>query len=81
MFEAKGRVCVLCGQTQFLQVDHIVPMVELVKGLTFEQALAEPAVWDVSNGRPLCVDCHAKTPSHPGTYGELGKLLFSSWTL
>lgn len=50
-----GHRCVSCNSTNRLEVDHIKPW-SLYPGLRF----------DIANGRTLCHDCHAKTPTYGG---------------
>ena len=47
------RMCVLCGDTEKLEVDHIEPF-----------AVAKNRRLDIDNGRVLCKSCHVKTPSY-----------------
>ena len=66
VLEAKGRACVLCGSNDQVQVDHIVPLGKLLKGVeTFHDALSRPCVFDVDNGRPICIHCHIECPTTP----------------
>ena len=60
--------CVKCdivgGQ---LQVDHIKPFAVILHEndiKTFEQAINCKELWDINNGRTLCVDCHKKTDTY-----------------
>lgn len=63
--------CQICGhKSSNLQVDHIKPFSviinELVEifGIDNIREYSEKSVqlWDISNGRTLCVSCHQKTP-------------------
>lgn len=52
-----------------LNVDHIISFIEILKVWkikTLEDALNCPDLWDINNGRTLCLDCHRKTD----TYGR-----------
>lgn len=64
-----GASCQKCGNTSSLEVDHIVPLSYLLiqYGITSaEKALTCDPLWDVGNGRVLCVSCHRNTD----TYGK-----------
>jgi len=66
--------CQECGDDKGgnLQVDHIIPFSYLINQLRieagiddlYEKALDFPPLWDVSNGRTLCIDCHKKTDTY-----------------
>lgn len=61
--------CVLCKNNKGgnLNADHIVPLSVLLKEhkvLTLSDAIKCKDLWDVSNGRTLCVKCHKLTPSY-----------------
>ena len=62
--------CVMCKVIKGpFNADHIVPFSEIVTKhniQTIEDALACSEMWDLSNGRTLCLECHRKTP----TYGN-----------
>jgi 5-methylcytosine-specific restriction endonuclease McrA len=54
-----------------LHADHIRPLALLLrenKITTLEEAYACQALWDLTNGRTLCVPCHKKTSSYAGNY-------------
>lgn len=58
--------CVSCGKKGDgkLDIDHIIPLSFLIKEnniKTLEDAFACDKLWDISNGRTLCRDCHKKT--------------------
>jgi hypothetical protein len=55
VFERDGFRCVLCGSTEKLEPDHILPRCAYPE-LTF----------NVSNGRTLCHNCHTKTDTYGG---------------
>lgn len=55
-----------------LNADHIIPFSVIIQThniKTIEDAVACEFLWDIRNGRTLCVPCHQKTP----TYGERAK--------
>lgn len=64
-FTCQGDGCGKIGGT--LQADHIVPFAVLLDEYqikTLEAACSCVALWDLSNGRTLCVPCHKKTPTY-----------------
>jgi 5-methylcytosine-specific restriction endonuclease McrA len=72
VFARDSYTCVHCGVHSgnghriWLNADHVVPLSHLMtqhKLLTFEDAEQCAALWDVSNGRTLCVECHRATPT------------------
>lgn len=69
-FERDGYICQFCGQKGgSLQVDHITTYASLIARneiKTIEMATNCQELWNVGNGRTLCVDCHKKTE----TYGR-----------
>lgn len=77
VFERDSFRCVLCGYQSCkrvngksdIQADHIKPFSIIIQehGLTtYDDALQCDELWDVANGRTLCIPCHRKTP----TYGR-----------
>lgn len=59
VFERDNYTCQFCGKTKCeLNADHIIPFAYLVS--------QDMYLWDIKNGRTLCVECHRKTP----TYGK-----------
>lgn len=67
------RDCFKCTQcsdaTNAINADHIKKfstILKIHKISSIEAALACEELWDISNGRTLCVDCHKQTP----TYGN-----------
>jgi len=66
--------CVQCRHTGYLNADHIVPFSTLIKENNInniKDAVNCKKLWDINNGRTLCVPCHRKTE----TYGK-GALRF-----
>lgn len=62
--------CIECTSKIFLNCDHITPLSYLVykyKIKSIEEAIGCPELWDINNGRTLCVECHKMTD----TYGPL----------
>lgn len=73
------NVCAECFATNTkVQVDHIKSLAIIVQTNnieTLEQALLCEELWDVNNGRILCVTCHKKTSSWGRTRVEQMKTL------
>lgn len=70
--------CTICGAKSgtgkriTLHVDHIVPLSKLLSNYnirTTEQSESCSVLWDITNGRTLCKNCHKETP----TYGVNAK--------
>lgn len=71
VFKRDNYTCVLCGRKRvkgdrvILNADHYPKLfyVILQKNniTTFEQALACEELWDIKNGRTLCIECHLPT--------------------
>lgn len=72
VFARDAFTCTGCGQVGGpLQADHIEPLALLIERhqiTTLEAAFACGPIWDLSNGRTLCVPCHKDTPSFAGNY-------------
>lgn len=72
-FIRDGYTCVNCGETGgVLNVDHISSFSGILKknGIkTLKQALLCEELWDLANGRTLCVGCHKETD----TWGNKGR--------
>ena len=65
VFERDKFTCQECKISGvYLNADHIKPFSVIMfenKIKNFEQALKCEELWDINNGRTLCVDCHRKT--------------------
>ena len=74
VFERDGYCCVFCSKKGGkIHADHIkaYSLILLENNiLTFEQAMGCQELWDVENGRTLCLACHKKTD----TYGNRKKI-------
>lgn len=72
VFERDAFTCQVCRKVGgALHADHVRPLALLLDehGVkTLEEAYNCPALWDLSNGRTLCVPCHKATPSFAGKY-------------
>lgn len=65
-------VCIIYGDKENIEVDHIIPLLYLIKSNKITTRLqAENCIelWKLENGRVLCRKCHSKTD----TYGEKAK--------
>jgi 5-methylcytosine-specific restriction endonuclease McrA len=73
------NICVFCGALG-AQIDHIKPVSKIMKEHSItsrEQARACVPLWDINNGRIVCVSCHAKQSSTPANLKRtLGKYTF-----
>ncbi len=76
IFERDNYTCVWCNQRGGkLNVDHIKPYNIIIKNnniKTLKQAIKCKELWNINNGRTLCLNCHKKTD----TYGEKAKYYF-----
>ena len=64
--------CINCEKNGYLHVDHIYPFALILedgKITTIEEAHEYAPLWNINNGRTLCVECHRKTE----TYGKQRK--------
>ena|SRR3990167_11541089 len=66
VFTRDNFTCVLCGQWGYLlQVDHFPKsFIEIINGYkikTIEESIACEELWNINNGRTLCVSCHKDT--------------------
>jgi hypothetical protein len=70
VFERDAYTCQLCGKVGGpLHADHIKPLSTLLREHsihTLVEAQQCSALWDLSNGRTLCVPCHRGTPTFAG---------------
>ena len=64
VFTRDNFTCVLCGSKGYLHADHIKRYSDIIaenKITTVEEAKKCAELWDISNGRSLCVKCHHET--------------------
>lgn len=70
VFTRDNFICVLCGvRGGKLQADHIKRFVDVLveNGIkTFEEAVGCEELWNINNGRTLCIECHKKTDTFGG---------------
>jgi len=69
VYERDKYSCKICGVTISgkMNVDHIVPLSFMMKKFnikTLEEAKNCKEIWDIANGRTLCVICHKKTDTY-----------------
>ena len=80
IFERDKFTCQECDISGCeLNADHIKSFSQIIqenKIKTLEQALECEELWDIDNGRTLCVSCHRKTD----TFGYRGKQVFNELT-
>jgi len=72
IFERDNFTCILCKRQGKLNVDHFpVSYAEIIiknKLKTLNQALNCKQLWDIINGRTLCVSCHKNTLNYLRRY-------------
>jgi len=68
IFNRDNRTCVKCRVENVpIHADHIKPFYEIIKEnniKTVEQAKQCKELWDINNGRTLCIPCHTRTTSY-----------------
>lgn len=68
VFERDNYTCQFCGKRGGrLNADHIYPFYRILKDYKIQsvkQAKKCKELWEVSNGRTLCIPCHKQTPSY-----------------
>lgn len=63
------QVCLNPKRGYTVNADHIKPISQIIKEKnisTVEEAISCKELWDIDNGRTLCVPCHKKTPTYGG---------------
>lgn len=61
--------CVICNSNGFIEADHIKMFSQIINENSInnlDDALKCEELWDINNGRTLCLKCHKKT----ATYGS-----------
>ncbi len=74
VFTRDKFTCVKCGDNEGrnLEADHIIPLSIILKNFkikSFNESIGCELLWDINNGRTLCISCHKKTD----TYGSKPK--------
>lgn len=69
IYERDKYTCVMCGDSKsYLNADHNpMGLAEILRKFnidTTEKARTCDKLWDINNGRTLCVPCHSTTPSY-----------------
>ena len=68
IFDRDSYTCQSCGKVGCqLHADHIFPFSAILKKFavkSYEEAIKCIALWDLKNGRTLCIPCHKKTPTY-----------------
>lgn len=71
VFTRDNFTCTICGKRGYgLNADHIKPFSSILynnKIKTIEEAEVCEELWNINNGRTLCVECHRKTETYGGT--------------
>ncbi len=71
VFQRDSYRCVWCGDDKGgnLQADHIEPLSRLISKnqiKSLEEAVSCEEIWNINNGRTLCIDCHKTTDTYAG---------------
>ncbi len=72
VFRRDNWTCIECGKKTHLNADHIIPFALIIRNIILEQgsdnlfdkALKSNILWDINNGRTLCIICHKKTDTY-----------------
>lgn len=68
VFKRDNYTCVWCGANKkYLNADHIKQFAILLRDnniKTLEEAEVCEDLWNINNGRTLCVDCHKETDTY-----------------
>lgn len=70
VFERDNYACIMCGTAgngKNLNADHIVPLSVLIRNAGIKsvaEAINTKELWDVENGRTLCISCHRETDTY-----------------
>jgi len=67
VFERDGYRCVLCHENGRINADHIMAFAAIMDKFairSIEAARACAKLWDINNGRTLCVPCHKQTDTY-----------------
>lgn len=65
VFTRDNFTCVICGDKGFVQADHypkaFIKIVDEYQINTLDKAIECEEMWNINNGRTLCVPCHKDT--------------------
>ena len=69
VYKRDNFTCTICNMKKpgKLNADHITPLAFLIQEnslFTLEAAKKCNELWDLKNGRTLCIDCHKETPTY-----------------
>lgn len=68
VFQRDSFKCVQCGDgTKAINADHIKKFADILRECnvnSVEDSLVCAMLWDLNNGRTLCIDCHKKTDTY-----------------
>lgn len=68
VFQRDNYICQHCFvRGGKIHADHIKPFSAILaenKIKTISQAISCKELWDIKNGRTLCIPCHKKTPTY-----------------
>lgn len=68
IFKRDNFICVLCKESGYINADNYPKSFsQILKEnniKTFKEALNCKELWDIFNGRTLCIDCHKKTETY-----------------
>ena len=77
VFARDNYTCTICQDKGYINADHIKPFRLIVKEnniLSVEEGKKCSELWDINNGRTLCVPCHKMTDTYGyGTRKALNK--------
>src|SRR3990167_150456 len=79
VFELDNYNCQMCQKRGgiILNADHIKPFALIIKEnniTNFKEAISCSELWDISNGRTICINCHKQTT----TFGNGTKVLIKN---
>ena len=68
IFKRDKFACVICGSKISIQANHypksFAEILNKYNIQTYEKALSCKTLWNINNGRTLCLECHKKTPNY-----------------
>lgn len=68
VFKRDNWKCIWCGaDKKYLNADHIKQYALIIKEnniKTYDEALNCEELWNLNNGRTLCIDCHKETDTY-----------------
>lgn len=73
VFKRDDYICIWCSKRGGeIHADHIVPFSTIIYGIKkavgieklYSKAISNKGLWNIKNGRTLCVECHSTTPTY-----------------